>query len=303
MGYWEQRMNAGPEGYFKIDELVIDDNYIGPPPNFVGSIPLHHPTPDTYVQAAVPSPTRSDHAFHYILLMVSDRRANFSWSTDNRAYAVLEYGLTPSYGSNITWFGDDRGKNMNMIRLNPATTYYYRITSTEANNPQSISVIVGSLTTLNEDNTPVVDTTAPGQVLGLAATSISSSQINLSWDSATDNVGVTGYRIYRNGTQIDTTASTNHADLGLTPSTTYSYTVAAYDAAGNVGIQSSSASATTQNVSGNGDVNNDGDVNLLDIQVIVADFGKTSGYNSRSDQNSDGAINIYDVMVVVRNWE
>src|SRR5205823_2202736 len=63
--------------------------------------------------------------------------------------------------------------------------------------------------------------------------------------ASSDNVGVSGYRVYRNGSQIATTGATSFANTGLSPSTTYSYTVAAYDAAGNLSAQSSSASATT----------------------------------------------------------
>src|SRR5204863_106872 len=80
---------------------------------------------------------------------------------------------------------------------------------------------------------------------GLTASAVSSSQINLSWTASSDNVGVSGYRVYRNGTQIATTGATSFANTGLSPSTTYSYTVAAYHAAGNLSTQSSPASATT----------------------------------------------------------
>jgi len=91
------------------------------------------------------------------------------------------------------------------------------------------------------------DTQAPTVPANLAATAVSSSQINLSWTVSTDNVGVSGYRIYRGGFQIaTTTTATTYQDAGLTASTTYAYTVAAYDAAGNASAQSASASATTQ---------------------------------------------------------
>ncbi|MEK9154448.1 MAG: fibronectin type III domain-containing protein, partial [Patescibacteria group bacterium] len=96
---------------------------------------------------------------------------------------------------------------------------------------------------------PPADTQAPSIPTGLSATAISSSQINLSWTASTDNVGVTGYRIYRAGTQIATTANTNYSNTGLSASTAYSYIVSAYDAAGNLSAQSSSASATTQSAS------------------------------------------------------
>ena len=91
------------------------------------------------------------------------------------------------------------------------------------------------------------DTTAPSVPTNLSATAVSSSQINLSWAASTDNVGIVGYRVYRSGTQIATvTSGTSYQNTGLTANTTYTYTVSAYDAAGNNSSQSSSASATTQ---------------------------------------------------------
>ncbi|MFO0753327.1 MAG: choice-of-anchor Q domain-containing protein [Thermodesulfovibrionales bacterium] len=89
------------------------------------------------------------------------------------------------------------------------------------------------------------DTEAPTIPTALSALAVSSSQIDLSWSASTDNVGVAGYRLYRDGTQIAATAATAYSDMGLAPATTYAYTVAAYDTAGNVSTQSSPASATT----------------------------------------------------------
>lgn len=90
------------------------------------------------------------------------------------------------------------------------------------------------------------DTTSPSSPTNVSATALSSSQINLTWNASTDNVGVTGYRIYRNGTQITTNGGTSYSDTGLSASTTYTYTIAAYDAAGNISSQSTAGSATTQ---------------------------------------------------------
>ncbi|TLY42337.1 MAG: hypothetical protein E6K58_08240 [Nitrospirae bacterium] len=56
---------------------------------------------------------------------------------------------------------------------------------------------------------------------------------------------MTGYKIYRGGNQIGTSASTTYSDTGLLAVTTYSYTVAAFDAAGHTSAQSVSASAST----------------------------------------------------------
>ena len=90
------------------------------------------------------------------------------------------------------------------------------------------------------------DTTAPSVPTDLTVTAASFSQINLTWTPSTDNTGVAGYRIYRNTQQVASTVSTSYLDGGLTTATEYSYAVTAYDAAGNVSAQSSTASTATQ---------------------------------------------------------
>lgn len=89
------------------------------------------------------------------------------------------------------------------------------------------------------------DTTPPSTPTNLAVTGVTSSSASLSWSPSTDNVGVSGYRVYRNGTQVGTASGTTFTDTGLSASTNYTYTVAAYDAAGNVSAQSSGVTATT----------------------------------------------------------
>jgi fibronectin type 3 domain-containing protein len=88
-------------------------------------------------------------------------------------------------------------------------------------------------------------TTEPSLPTNLSATAISSSQINLIWTASTDKAGVTGYKIYRGGSQIATSTSNTYSDSSLSAGTTYTYTVAAFDAAGNASAQSASAAATT----------------------------------------------------------
>jgi chitodextrinase len=92
---------------------------------------------------------------------------------------------------------------------------------------------------------PSADTQAPTTPTSLTATTISNSQIDLSWTASTDNVGVVGYNVYRDGVKIGTTASTTYSSTGLTAATTYSYSVTAFDAAGNTSAPSTSATART----------------------------------------------------------
>jgi hypothetical protein len=87
---------------------------------------------------------------------------------------------------------------------------------------------------------PAADTTAPSVPVGLVVTPASAVAVRLSWQASTDNVAVTGYRILRDGNVVGTSTGTSFSESGLTPSASYGYAVAAFDAAGNV----SAASAT-----------------------------------------------------------
>jgi fibronectin type 3 domain-containing protein len=89
------------------------------------------------------------------------------------------------------------------------------------------------------------DWTPPTVPAGLTATLISNDEIDLSWNASTDNVGVTGYTVYRNGAAIATTAGLSYANTGLGHGFAYTYTVDAIDAAGNHSALSAPASATT----------------------------------------------------------
>ena len=90
-----------------------------------------------------------------------------------------------------------------------------------------------------------VDNTAPSIPSSLTATATSSTEIDLSWTASTDNVGVAGYQVFRNSTQIATSTQTTYADQGLSASTPYTYVVKAFDGAGNVSASSTPAMATT----------------------------------------------------------
>jgi chitodextrinase len=156
--------------------------------------------------------------------------------------------ISPVSGSTNVGGNNNSGNSLTTISVdalsNPGTfNCVITITDSSANNsPQTIPVsYTVSVTT---------DTQAPSTPTNLNASVISSSQINLSWTASTDNVGVTGYKVYRKTgtnpfTQIATTPTTTYQDTTLTAGTTYSYTVSAYDLAGNNSLQSLAVSATT----------------------------------------------------------
>jgi len=86
------------------------------------------------------------------------------------------------------------------------------------------------------------DTQAPSAPAGLAASVSRRTNVSLAWQAATDNVGVVGYEVWRNGARVATTAARSYAEA--LAGGTYSYYVVAYDAAGNRSAPSNSVSLT-----------------------------------------------------------
>ena len=168
----------------------------------------------------------------------SPSQINLGWtaSTDNVAvtgYRVYRNGVLLATLGNVTAHQN--------TGLSASTTYSYTVQAFDAAgnaSAQSTAVIV---------TTPaVLDTVAPSTPTGLVATAVSASRINLSWSASTDNVAVTGYRVFRNGALLATLGNvTAYQDSNLGAGTTYVYTVRAFDAAGNMSGHSAAASATT----------------------------------------------------------
>ncbi|MDD2402559.1 MAG: fibronectin type III domain-containing protein, partial [Clostridia bacterium] len=89
------------------------------------------------------------------------------------------------------------------------------------------------------------DEIAPSAPTELLCTAKTAATVTLSWKESTDNVGVTGYDVYRDGVRAGSTTTTNYIDTGLIPNQTYVYTVKAYDIVRNQSDESNSISVTT----------------------------------------------------------
>ncbi len=124
------------------------------------------------------------------------------------------------------------------IRVKSTSTNGAGYSSSEgANVPQLVVLFTGSCT----------DCQPPSQPQNLTAIAVSGTQVDLSWNASTDNTGVTGYDIFRNSAKIATVGggTTSYPDNSVSPGTSYTYVVVAFDAAGNRSPASSSASVTT----------------------------------------------------------
>jgi glucosylceramidase len=88
----------------------------------------------------------------------------------------------------------------------------------------------------------------------LTSSSTTSSGTTLSWGASSGGSGTITYDIDRNGAQVGTTTGTSYTDTGLSPSTTYSYTVTAKDTAGDTSPASGTVSVTTLASGGGGGI-------------------------------------------------
>jgi chitodextrinase len=126
--------------------------------------------------------------------------------------------------------------------LTGLTSYTYNVAAYNTAHSFSDKSNSATATTLTSASGDII---APSVPTNLVATPIYWYKIGLTWTASTDNVGVVGYNVYRNGVLVETPSGTSYHDMDLTASTSYSYTVAAYDAAGNISAQTSAVSATT----------------------------------------------------------
>jgi len=158
-----------------------------------------------------------------------------SWTAATDDVGVTGYNIY----RNGTLAGTSATTSFTDTGLSAGTTYNYTVAAYDAAaNTSSPSAALPVSTTAG-------DTTAPSAPTGLKSTGQTSSTISLSWTAATDNVGVTGYNIYRNGTLAGTSATTTFTDSGLAASTSYTYTVKAFDAAANLSAASTAVPVST----------------------------------------------------------
>ena len=168
---------------------------------------------------------------------VSSSRINLAWAASSDNVRVAGYRVY----RNGTHIGSTSATSFAATGLAAGTTYSFTVVAYDAVGNVSAASAPASATTL----APSGDSTPPTAPTGLTATAVSASRINLAWTASTDNVQVAGYRIFGNGVQIGTSSTTSFSSTGLSPSTSYSFTVVAYDATGNVSAASSPTSATT----------------------------------------------------------
>ena len=167
---------------------------------------------------------------------VSPTQINVTWNSSPIIYALLGYDV---YRNGAFLTSVSAGINPSYVDegLQPNTQYCYQIS---ARNESAKSSSVCTRTP------PVLDSIAPTVPQNLTAeASDSAAQVSLAWTGSTDNVGVAGYIVYRDGIAYTVSISNSFSNTGLSASTKYCYQVSAFDEAGNESGKSMQACATT----------------------------------------------------------
>ncbi|CAZ95919.1 ThuA domain-containing protein [Zobellia galactanivorans] len=173
-------------------------------------------------------------------LTSSSLKLNWAASTDS--VGVVNYRIFQD-GKPITLVVDT---HYAITGLDADTEYVYTISALDAAENESPASVPFSVRTEKEEAQEEEDTTAPTVPGSLTADTIGQVAIDLSWDEASDSVGVSGYKLYMNGEFFATVTQTRYRVLNLTPGTEYAFSVSAFDVAENESQQSGLLKVTTE---------------------------------------------------------
>lgn len=167
-----------------------------------------------------------------------------SWSASSDNVGVTGYNIFVDGAS----AGTVTGTSATVTGLTACTTYSFTVSASDAAGNTSGTGSANGTTI----GCPVGDTTPPSTPNGVSVSNEADNSVLLSWNASSDNVGVTGYNIFVDGASAGSVTGTSATINGLTACTTYSFTVSAFDAAGNTS-GTGSASGTTTGCTGGGD--------------------------------------------------
>ncbi|WP_158867385.1 galactose oxidase-like domain-containing protein [Leifsonia sp. AG29] len=219
--------NWAPPGYYML--MIVNGKGV---PSTAAMVRFPAPYEDAVAPTAPSNPTATG--------AVGSITVGWTASTDNvgvtgyTVYRSTTSGFTPG-PANLVKQVSGTTTTYKDAGLTPGA-YYYRVEAVDAAGNMSAPSAEVTATAL-------ADTTPPS-VPGNLAASAGAGGIALTWNASTDDVGVTRYNVSRNGSALTTTTGTSYTDTAVVGGTTYTYTVTAQDAAGNVSGASNSATAT-----------------------------------------------------------
>lgn len=176
--------------------------------------------------------------------------------------------------------------------LNGSTSYTYTVSAYDMANNESAKSTAASITT-----PPPPDTAAPTTPGNFITTGSTLSSVTLTWNASTDNVSVSGYRVYRDGVQVTSQTGLSYTDSNLDHTTSYQYSVRAFDPSGNLSAPAILNVATLPLKAG--DINRDNLVNIFDLSMLLSKWRMS---DPASDLDGSGIVDIFDLSRLLTNW-
>ncbi|MEV4318272.1 PQQ-dependent sugar dehydrogenase [Actinocrispum sp. NPDC049592] len=169
---------------------------------------------------------------------VTSTSAKLTWTASTDNVGVVAYDIYNN-GQLVTSVS---GTSATLTGLTPNKDYGFYVNARDAaGNVSQASETVAVHTPPKE-----VDPIPPSAPGNLKATATTANSVTLSWNASTDNIGVVGYYVYSSGQQVGSSTTTTATIDGLKANTDYSFTVKAYDDAGNLSDASNSITARTK---------------------------------------------------------
>lgn len=266
-----------------IDDFEVDQGHFDKDPNYSGStkgisagstVERTTTTPKNGVGALKlvlsDDGSSNDDWFVRLLSGTGNPANNLSLTNDGKIQFWLKSSMTQNNAQVFLWLDDSDGmEESNRITINNDGQYHlYEWSLTDNNIWTSFSgngqidgpnVTIDAIMFTSPDASPwtaiyiddvfhvvqTVDTDAPTAPTNLVASNISQTSLDLSWTASTDNVAVTSYDVYKDGTLIGNTSSTSYSVSGLNAGTSFGFYVKAKDAEDNISNPSSTLNVTT----------------------------------------------------------
>ena len=254
--------------------------------------------------------TSTDNEAPTVPANVSINNINFnsfdiSWTASTDNIAVTSYDVYVD--GNLS--GNTANTNFSLSNLNSSTTYSITVLAKDLVGNKSAQSAAASGTTLTDASAPTVPT-------NVTISNETGTSFKVSWSASTDNVSVSSYDVYIDGSLHGSTANTNYNVSSLTASTSYSVRVLAKDQANNLSAQSTAVAATTTDGSNNavdlffseyveGNSFNKA-IEIANITGNTADLtpysvARQSGGNWETALNLTGSIAPNDVYVIINS--
>ncbi|MFN7014557.1 MAG: GEVED domain-containing protein, partial [Bacteroidia bacterium] len=224
---------------------------------------------------------------------------NLSWTASTDNVGVTGYNVYRG----TTLLTTVTGTTYTATGLTASTAYAFTVRARDA--VGNLSAVSNTANVTTSANT--TDTTVPSTPT-LSASGTTQTTTNLSWTASTDNVGVTGYDVYRGATLLTTVTGTTYTATGLTASTAYSFSVRAKDAAGNVSASSNTVNittlpaTTTSYCTAQGNSTADEKIGRVQIGTINNTSTGTSGYEDFTNLSTNLSKSTAYTITITPSW-